>query len=87
MELPFANFMQHSGRLDPGRGKAAIDDSSMNRVVGFTASVSPNPATTWVVVDYTLPSMLSKATVILTNTLGVTVMSTELNGTQGQKSA
>ena len=45
----------------------------------------PNPATTWAVVDYTLPSKMSKASVVITNTLGVTMMSTELNGDQGQK--
>ena len=48
-------------------------------------SVKPNPATTWTAVDYTLPARLSKATITITNTLGVTVMSTELNGNQGQK--
>lgn len=67
------------------RSKAFVDEGSMNKAVGFKASLSPNPATTWAVVDYTLPPTMSKATVVLANTLGVTVMTTELNGTQGQK--
>ncbi len=67
------------------RSKAFVDEGSMNKAVGFTASLSPNPATTWAVVDYTLPSRMSKATVVLTNTLGVTVMTAELDGNHGQK--
>lgn len=67
------------------RSQAFVDEGSMNKAVGFKASLSPNPATTWAVVDYTLPPTLSKAIIVLTNTLGVTVMTTELNGTQGQK--
>ena len=60
-------------------------DASMNDAMGFTASVGPNPATTWATVEYTLPGDMSKASFTVTNTLGVTVMSTELNGKQGQK--
>ena len=71
--------------LNGGRGRAMMYESSINKLAGFTVNVSPNPATTWVVVDYTLPSKTSKASVIITNTLGVTVISTELNGDQGQK--
>ena len=67
------------------RGGVGFMDASMNDAMGFTASVGPNPATTWATVEYTLPGDMSKASFTVTNTLGVTVMSTELNGKQGQK--
>ena len=51
----------------------------------YSVNASPNPATTWVTVEYTLPADKSQAIITVTNTLGVTVMSTELNGKQGQK--
>ena len=64
---------------------SAIDDSLMNKALGFTASVSPNPATTWTTVDYTLPVGTSRALFTVANTLGITVMSAELGGERGQK--
>jgi hypothetical protein len=67
------------------RGMGNVTNTSVNEALGFTANISPNPATTWTTVDYTLPANMSKATLAITNTLGVTVMSTELNGKQGQK--
>lgn len=67
------------------RGMGGIEASAMNEAMGFTVSVSPNPATTWAMVEYTLPADKSQAMITVTNTLGVTVMSTELNGKQGQK--
>jgi len=70
-----------------GRNMGSNDnwDNSLNRALGFNVIVSPNPATTWTTMDYTLPNRMSKATVTFTNTLGITVMSAELNGNQGQK--
>ena len=69
-----------------GRGNAASPDPSLlNKALGFSASISPNPASTWAAIDYTLPAGATKATLILTNTLGVAVMTAELNGNQGQK--
>ena len=59
--------------------------ASVNEAMGFTVSVSPNPAATWATVDYALPAKTSKATVTIANTLGVSVLSTELDGSQGQK--
>lgn len=47
--------------------------------------LSPNPATTWTTVEYKLPADKSQASFSVTNTLGVIVMSTELNGKQEQK--
>lgn len=67
-----------------GRGYTFTQED-ISKALGMNISVKPNPATTWTAVDYTLPARLSKATITITNTLGVTVMSTELNGNQGQK--
>lgn len=50
-----------------------------------TLVLMPNPATTWTAVDYNLPKDDTKATVTITSALGVTMLSSELNGRQGQK--
>ncbi|WP_373728269.1 T9SS type A sorting domain-containing protein [Bacteroides heparinolyticus] len=57
----------------------------LSQAMGMSVTVQPNPATTWATVDYTLPTKLSKATISVTNALGITVMTDELNGNQGQK--
>lgn len=67
------------------RGWASIDMENMGRALGFTVSVTPNPATTWTIVDFTLPSNATKAMCSLANTLGVKVLDVELNGNKGQK--
>lgn len=67
------------------RGGHTFTQEDLGRALGLNVSVKPNPATTWTAVDYTLPAKLSKATMTVSNALGVTVMSTELNGNQGQK--
>lgn len=67
------------------KGKGLVTNAAMNEAWGLNANVSPNPATTWAMVDYTLPSNKTQAVLTITNTLGVTVMSSELDGSQGQK--
>ena len=67
------------------RGGYAFTPEDLGKALELSISVKPNPATTWAAVDYTLPAKLSKATITVSNALGVTVMSTELNGNQGQK--
>ena len=67
------------------RGGIDFMDTLMNEALGFTTRVNPNPATTWTTVEYTLPADKTRAFFTVTNTLGVTVMSAELNGKQGQK--
>lgn len=67
------------------RGGYAFTPEDLGKALGLSISVKPNPATTWAAVDYTLPAKLSKATITVSNALGVIVMSTELNGNQGQK--
>ena len=67
------------------RGIGGLEAFAMNEALGFAVRVNPNPATTWATVEYTLPTDKSQAIFTVTNTLGVKVMSTELNGKQGQK--
>ncbi|MBQ6305399.1 MAG: T9SS type A sorting domain-containing protein [Bacteroidales bacterium] len=67
------------------RGNVGLMDASMNEALGFTVSVSPNPATTWVKVDYTLPASVHSASLSLTNTYGVTVANYELSAGETQK--
>ena len=66
-------------------GQNTIDEAASNKALGFHVSLSPNPASTWVAVDYTLPADAATATLVVTNTLGVAVMTAELDGSQGQK--
>ena len=56
-------------------------DNTENLVV----SVAPIPATTWVAVDYKLPSGETTATMTVINPLGVKVMETEFHGVEGTK--
>lgn len=67
------------------RGRASCVPKGLNEVLGFSVNVSPNPATTWMAIDFTLPNKVTKASFILTNTLGVEVQNMELNGNQGQR--
>lgn len=67
-----------------GRGNTFTQED-FGKAMGMNVSVKPNPATTWTAVDYTLPAKMAQATIRVTNALGVTVMTAELNGNQGQK--
>jgi hypothetical protein len=49
----------------------------------MTVTVSPSPATATATVAYTLPEKATHATLELANTLGVKVLSAELNGNSG----
>lgn len=73
------------GNNGGNKGSEGSTDASMNEAFGFTASVSPNPATTWTTVAYTLPAKATSATISLTNALGVTVATYELTGNESQK--
>ena len=65
--------------------RGSVVDASINEALGFTVSVSPNPATTWATVDYTLPASAPSASLCLTNTYGVTVANYELSAGGTQK--
>ena len=55
------------------------------KVVPLQMNVHPNPATTWVAIDYTLPNGNAKAELSIFNAMGVKVKQVELDGNQGQK--
>ncbi len=56
-----------------------VEEKQMSNV-----RVYPNPATTWIAIDYTLPMDYGKATVEIVNTLGVKVLQKQLNAHEGQ---
>ena len=74
-----------SDPLDGGRSWTDFDGQLFNQTNGFKVSVGPNPASTWTVVDYVLPSTMPKGTLVVANTLGTVMVSAELEGHQGQK--
>lgn len=51
----------------------------------FVVNISPNPATTWVTIDYQLPFNSSSAHISFVNSYGLTVMDVELFGNTGTK--
>lgn len=69
------------------RGSSAgqIDPELFGKAMGLSVEAKPNPATTWVAINYTLPGDAEHATLTLTNALGVNVASYNLNGHEGQK--
>lgn len=72
-------------RQGEGKDTPSYGVKPMNKSVGFAVEIIPNPATTWAVVNYTLPANMAKAEVCVTSMLGIAVMSFELEGNQGQK--
>ncbi len=68
-----------------GEGRGWVADASLNEALGFTVSVSPNPAATWATIAYTLPADAAKASLSLTNPLGITVATYNLSGNEVQK--
>lgn len=77
-------IITHENRGSIKNGSQAIQQQ-INVILGLSVSANPNPATTWTTIDYALPDGAVKATLTLTNTLGVTVQTVELNGKQGQR--
>lgn len=68
------------------RGKTPnLSTEDFNKAKGFSVAVSPNPATTWVALDYTLPEGSKKAQMRITNALNVTVATYDLTGNASQK--
>jgi hypothetical protein len=71
-----------------GRGNvvtSSISDADLNKAMGFSIAVSPNPANTWIAVDYTLPAGATKAQMRIVNALGMTVGTYDLQGKETQK--
>ena len=66
------------------RGTANLK-SDIASAMGMKVDFAPNPATAWTEIDYTLPLDEEKASLVITNALGVNVMTVELDGNQGRK--
>lgn len=64
---------------------SSISDADLNKAMGFSIAVSPNPANTWIAVDYTLPAGATKAQMRIVNALGMTVATYDLQGKETQK--
>ncbi len=62
-----------------------FSDVDKNKAMGLTVGTSPNPANTWVTVDYTLPMGANKAQLKLANVYGIVVATYDLMGEEGQK--
>lgn len=70
---------------DGGKGRKTDSDVYESKTSSLNVSVGPNPATTWTTINYTLPEEGKKAMLTLTNSIGVNVLSMELEGAQGNK--
>ncbi|MBO4575268.1 MAG: T9SS type A sorting domain-containing protein [Bacteroidales bacterium] len=57
---------------------------AFTEAMGLSLKVNPNPANTWVTVDYTLPEGFSNAVVTLTNNMGLEVYTQNVHGERGQ---
>jgi hypothetical protein len=68
-----------------GQMGAVFSDEDMDKAMGFSVNVSPNPARTWVTVDYTLPIGTSHAQFKVFNIHGKAVATRDLQGTESQK--
>lgn len=68
-----------------GNSGSSLSNEDLSRAMGFSVNVSPNPASTWVAVDYTLPVGVNKAKMTVFNALGVTVATYDLRGKETQK--
>ena len=60
------------------------DEPELTSETVFEVELSPNPATTKVEVSYTLPENETNATLVMTNALGINVMTKQLDGTNGK---
>lgn len=81
-DCPNLTLPEGSKRQSDG---SVINKEDLGYAMGMRVSAKPNPATTWVSVDYALPNGATKASLDIANSLGVKVMSVELSGNQGQK--
>ena len=73
--------------IDRGIGHPGsyYSNEDLGKAMGFSVNVSPNPASTWVAVDYTLPDGMEKARMRVFNAFGVTVAAYDLHGKETQK--
>ncbi len=64
---------------------SSITEEDISKALGFRINVSPNPAITWAAVDFSLPVGMTKAQIIIVNSMGMKVATYELSGKEGQK--
>lgn len=67
-----------------GGGKMTYTDSDISKAMGLSLNVNPNPAKTWIAIDYTLPEGFNGATITITNSLGIEVYTKNVHGERGQ---
>ena len=79
-ECPELDFQAPSRGVLPG-----YSQEDLSRAMGLSIAVKPNPATTWVALDFTLPGDAKAAAIEIINSLGEKVMQSQLNGNVGQK--
>lgn len=81
-DCPVGVELQNNGDRDTPPVFSSIDT---NKAMGLTVSTSPNPANTWVTVNYTLPMGATKAQLKLANAYGIVVATYDLLGDERQK--
>jgi hypothetical protein len=64
---------------------SSFSNEDISRAMGLDVNMSPNPASTWVTIEYSLPSDANKAQMRIINTLGMTVATYDLQGKESQK--
>lgn len=57
---------------------------AFTEAMGLSLKLNPNPANTWVAVDYTLPKGFNNAVITLTNSMGLEVNTQNVQGECGQ---
>ena len=81
-DCPVGVELRNVGNRDIDGTVSAYETS---KAMGLSISTFPNPANTWVTVNYTLPIGLTKAQMRLVNAYGVEVATYDLLGGEGQK--
>ena len=64
---------------------SVINMESFGTAYGLDITVKPNPAKQWAAFDYSLPTGVTSAIIIITDISGKTVATLSVNGKQGQK--
>ena len=80
-DCPTLNLTNQSNK----RCSNYIDFENFEKSLGLFMNISPNPANTWIAIDYILPVGIDKASIRIYNILGNIVDTIELIGNQGQR--
>ena len=79
---PYCNCVRYNDEL---KHSSAKPSTIVNLPSGIKISVAPNPATTWITFEYSLPEKLTSVTLTITDNTGKKVETISLTGKQGQK--